>query len=148
MIKIIKYQSPFVKQQSVDRKNVGPMDRNSILVLDDEYDIVAIVKSYLERERYSVFGFTDPLMALEHFNTNYVNYGLVISDLRMPAMNGFDFIKGVKQIRSEVKVLLMSAFSVEDDSDFTMRFKSYNIDGFIQKPFSIRQLNNIVKKHV
>lgn len=124
------------------------MDRNSILILDDEYDIVAIVKSALGREKYSVFGFTDPLMALEHFNTNYVNYGLVISDLRMPAMNGFDFIKGVKQIRSEVKVLLMSAFSVEDDSDFTMRIKAYNIDGFIQKPFSIRQLNKIVKKHM
>jgi DNA-binding NtrC family response regulator len=124
------------------------MDRNSILILDDEYDIVATVKSALGREKYSVFGFTDPLMALEHFNTNYVNYGLVISDLRMPAMNGFDFIKGVKQIRSEVKVLLMSAFSVVDDSDFTMRFKAYNIDGFIQKPFSIRQLNKIVKKHM
>lgn len=38
-------------------------------------------------------------------------------------MNGFDF-KGVRQIKSEVKVFLMTAFVVEDDSDFTMRFKS------------------------
>ncbi|MGI8834704.1 MAG: response regulator [Nitrososphaeraceae archaeon] len=96
-------------------------------------------------EKYSDFGFTESLMALEHFITNSINYGLVISDLRMPDMNGFDFIKGVRQIKSEVKVFLMTAFVVEDDSDFTMRFKSYNIDGFIQKPFSIRQLNNMVK---
>ena len=60
------------------------MDRNSILILDDEYDIVTIIKTALEREKYSVFGFTEPLMALEHFNTNSINYDLVISDLRMP----------------------------------------------------------------
>ena len=123
------------------------MDRNSILILDDEYDIVAIIKTALERKKYSVFGFTEPLIALEHFNINSINYGLVISDLRMPDMNGFDF-KGVRQIKSEIKILLMTAFVAQDDSDFTMRFKSYNIDGFIQKPFSIRQLNNMVKNHM
>jgi two-component system CheB/CheR fusion protein len=127
---------------------VGLMDRNSILILDDEYDIVTIIKTALERKKYSAFGFTEPLMAIEHFNTNSINYGLVISDLRMPAMNGFDFIEGVRQIKSEVKVLLMTAFAVEDDSDFIMRFKSHNNNGFIQKPFSIRQLNNMVKIHL
>ncbi len=124
------------------------MDRNSILILDDEYDIVTVIKTALEREKYSVFGFTEPLMALEHFSTNYINYGLVISDLRMPVMNGFDFIKGVRQIKSEIKDFLMTAFVVDDDSDFTMRFRSYNINGFIQKPFSISQLNNMVKNHL
>ena len=124
------------------------MDRNSILILDDEHDIVTFVKTALEREKYSVFGFTEPLTALEHFNTNYINYGLVISDLRMPAMNGFDFIKGVRQIKSEIKVLLMTAFAVEDDPDFKMRLKSHNIDGFLQKPFTIMQLNKTVKNHM
>jgi DNA-binding response OmpR family regulator len=65
------------------------MDRNTILVLDDEYDIVGIIKEALERENYSVIGFTEPLMALEHFNVNYASYHLVISDWRMPVMNGF-----------------------------------------------------------
>jgi DNA-binding NtrC family response regulator len=124
------------------------MDRNSILILDDDYDIVSLVKTALEREKYSVVGFTEPLTALEHFNTNYINYGLVISDLRMPTMNGFDFIKGVRQIKSEIKVLLMTAFATEDDSDFTMRLKSHNIDGFLQKPFSVRQLSKTVKNHM
>ena len=124
------------------------MDRNSILILDDEHDLVTIVKTALEGEKYSVFGFTEPLTALEHFNTNYINYGLVISDLRMPAMNGFDFIKSVRQIKSEVKVLLMTAFAVEEDPDFTMRLKSHNIDGFLQKPFSVRQLSKTVKNHM
>ena len=69
------------------------MDRNSILIVDDEHDIVPLVKTALEKEMYSVVGFTEPLTALEDSDTNYINYGLVISDLRMPAMNGFNFIK-------------------------------------------------------
>ena len=64
-------------------------------------------------------------------------------------MNGFDFINGVRQIKSEIKILLMTAFAVEEeDSDFTMRFKSHNIEGFLHKPFSIRQLNKMVKNHM
>ena len=64
-------------------------------------------------------------------------------------MNGFDFINGVRQIKSEIKILLMTAFAVEEeDSDFTMRFKSNNIEGFLHKPFSIRQLNKMVKNHM
>jgi two-component SAPR family response regulator len=67
----------------------------------------------------------------------------------MSAMNGFDFINGVRQIKSEIKILLMTAFAVEEeDSDFTMRFKSHNIEGFLHKPFSIRQLNKMVKNHM
>jgi DNA-binding response OmpR family regulator len=42
----------------------------------------------------------------------------------------------------------MTAFAVVEDPDFTMGFKSHNIDGFLQKPFSIRQLNKMVKNHM
>lgn len=76
-----------------------------------------------------------------------MNYGLVISDLRMPAIDGFDFIKNIRQIKSETKVL-MSAFLVEDDSEFNIVFKSHNKDGFIQKPFSINQLRNTIKSYM
>jgi two-component system, cell cycle response regulator CpdR len=124
------------------------MDGNSILILDDEYDIVDLIKLALEKERYSVIGFTEPLEALEHFNINHVRYHLVISDLRMPVMNGFDFAENIRQIKSDIKVLLMSAFTIENDSDFIATSKSHNIDGFIQKPFSINQLINTIKNHM
>jgi DNA-binding response OmpR family regulator len=63
-------------------------------------------------------------------------------------MNGFDFAKSVRQIKSDIKVLIMTAFSIEDDSDFTTMLESQNIDGFIQKPFSIKNLKNTVKNHM
>jgi DNA-binding NtrC family response regulator len=121
------------------------MDKNSILVLDDECDIVTVIKTALENQKYSVFCFTESPIALEHFRNNYTYYGLVITDLRMPVMNGFDFIKSVRQIKSEIKVLLMSAFEINDDPDFADTFKTHNINGFLHKPFSIKELNLAVK---
>jgi PleD family two-component response regulator len=56
----------------------------SILILDDEYDIVTILKKSLSIAGFSVFGFTDPLLALEHFKSNSDMYEIVLTDVRMP----------------------------------------------------------------
>jgi DNA-binding NtrC family response regulator len=64
-----------------------------VLVFDDEFDIVALLKQSLQRHGYHVFGFTDLLLALEHFMRNSKGYSLVISDVRMPAMSRFEFVK-------------------------------------------------------
>ena len=66
---------------------------NAILLVDDELDIVAIFKQGLENQGFRVFGFTDPLLALEHFQINSDQYWLIISDLRMPEMNGYEYVK-------------------------------------------------------
>ena len=66
---------------------------NAVLFLDDDFDIVTIFKQGLEKRGFEIFGFTDPLLALEHFRLNFEKYGLVISDLRMPEMNGYEFIE-------------------------------------------------------
>ncbi|MDP9462862.1 MAG: response regulator, partial [Thermoproteota archaeon] len=67
-----------------------------ILVVDDELDIVLIFKQALSRQGYTVFGFTDPLLALEHFKVNSADYGLVITDVRMPRMSGFELAANIK----------------------------------------------------
>jgi two-component system, cell cycle response regulator CpdR len=65
-------------------------DQRMIQVVDDEFDIVNVIKLYLQGKGLNVFGFTDPLLALEHFRINCKNYMLIISDIRMPRMNGFE----------------------------------------------------------
>ncbi len=67
---------------------------DAILILDDEFDIMNVLMLGLEKNGFHVVGFTEPLLALEHFQKNSEQYGLVISDLRMPVMNGYQFIKG------------------------------------------------------
>ena len=86
----------------------------SILVLDDEFEIVTMIKSFLQKHGFHVYAFTDPHLALEHFQINARIYGLIISDIRMPQMNGFEFIKKVKGIKPEVKVFFMTAFEIND----------------------------------
>ncbi len=120
---------------------------NGILLVDDEFDITTVLRQGLEKQGFRVFGFTDPLLALEHFQINSDQYGLVISDLRMPAMNGYEFIKNIKRIKPEVQVFLMTAFEI-DDQEFRRLLQSVKIDEFIQKPIAIRNLSGIVKKYI
>ena len=101
-----------------NNSKISKINSGSILVLDDDFEITTLIKIALQRHGYSVFGFTDPFLALEHFKINHSTYSLVISDLRMPSMSGFQFIQNIKLIRPKINVLLMSAFDVIGDSEF------------------------------
>ena len=114
----------------------------SILVVDDELDIVVIFKQALSRQGYTVFGFTDPVLALEHFKINSEDYGLVITDVRMPRMSGFDLAANIKAIKPDAKVVLMSAFEVSDFEFLTPEFK---IKDFLRKPVDVKTLVRRVK---
>src|SRR5688500_19493489 len=63
----------------------------------------------------SIFTFTDPKLAFEHFRVNKHDYVLIISDLRMPGLSGIELIKLVKDTNSSVRSLLMTAFEVYDN---------------------------------
>ncbi|MFZ0515355.1 MAG: response regulator [Candidatus Nitrosopolaris sp.] len=118
-----------------------------IMVVDDDFDIVALIKSGLQMHHsFNVFGFTDPRLALEHFDINTASYHLVISDMRMPQMNGFEFIKKVKKVKPQIKVFLMTAFEI-NDVEFRRVLPSTKIDEFIQKPVSLKKLNTLVMNH-
>ena len=84
---------------------MGKKKNGSILVLDDDFDISNLLKISLMKQGYSVFGFTDPLLALEHFKINHSTYSLVITDLRMPVMSGFEFSNNIKLIKPEINVV-------------------------------------------
>jgi CheY-like chemotaxis protein len=120
----------------------------SILVLDDDLDIIVIIKSVLQKQGFVVFGFTDPYLALEHFKINANDYGLVISDVRMPGMNGFEFVSRVKELRPDIKAILMTAFEINDIKNSKLLPAGIRIDAYIQKPISIQALTSLTEKHV
>ena len=115
---------------------------HSILVVDDELDIVLIFKQALNRQGYTVFGFTDPLLALEHFKLNSSDYGLVITDVRMPRMSGFELAANIKVIKPDAKVVFMSAFEV---SDLEFSMPRVKINDFLRKPVDVKTLVRRVK---
>jgi CheY-like chemotaxis protein len=117
--------------------------QKSILVLDDDPDNATLFRLGLQRKFGSdVFAFTDPLLALEHFKINSERYGLVISDLNMPAMNGYELVTKVKQINPDIKICIISAFEVNDLE--LNPLNSVKIDEFLQKPLSIGKLTETI----
>ena len=67
-----------------------------ILLVDDDYDIVLLMKLSLETAGLSVSYFTDPLMALDTFRQMPSNYDLVILNIRMPHLNGYELVQQIK----------------------------------------------------
>jgi CheY-like chemotaxis protein len=124
------------------------------MVVDDEIDIITVIKHLLQVNNndnfFHVYGFTNPFLALEHFKLNYKDYVLVISDIKMRSINGFEFIRRVREIHPTVKVLLMSALNIDNDlfDSFQVLASSIMVDGFMQKPISIRNLIEIVQKTI
>jgi len=118
---------------------------SSILLIDDNFDIVRLMQRALKEHGFNVSAFTDPAGALEDFKINYRNCSLILSDTIMPKMNGYELIKKAKEIDKQVKVVLMSAFEINDEEFHTM-LSDIKIDAFLQKPFSMGKLNDVVEK--
>jgi DNA-binding NtrC family response regulator len=117
----------------------------NILVVDDEQDIVNLIKQSLELNGFQAYIFIEPSAALEHFISHSKDYDIVISDIRMPGMNGYEFIRNVKESNPKVKVILMTAFEI-DDKEFHDVLSDIKLDAFLQKPFHIQQLNEVIEK--
>ena len=93
--------------------NDKPLAR--LLVVDDDSDIVHVLKLGLLRKGFLVDGFTNPEEALYGFRSNSKAYCLVLSDIRMPYFSGIQLARKVKDIDSGVKVVLMTSFEIRDN---------------------------------
>src|SRR6185436_404439 len=119
-----------------------------VAIVDDELDIVNLFRDALNKIRgLSIFTFTDPLTAFEHIRMNKSKYAVVISDLRMPGINGMDLIYKIKKENPLIRTLLMTAFEV-DDKVFEDYTKNKIIDGFLQKPLKLSALESEVRKQI
>jgi response regulator RpfG family c-di-GMP phosphodiesterase len=118
-------------------------ERRSILLVDDEQDIINSVKRWLQADGFKVYGFTNPLQALEYFQNNSGDIDLVLSDIRMQKMNGYELVKRIKAIRPETRVVFMTA--LEFNEDMSKILPPIKIDGFMLKPGSLANLVNTIE---
>ena len=116
-----------------------------LAVIDDETDIVYLFKEALSQiNGIEVFGFSNPSLALEHFQMNHHNYRVVISDYKMAPMIGIELLGKMKDIKPSVSRILISAFEIQDEMDG----HGNHIDKFLKKPISMIELINEVQKLV
>ena len=121
-----------------------------VSIVDDELDITQLYQDaiYGKIDGISVVCFNNPVTALEHFIENKKDYALVISDLRMPKLNGLDLLEKVKMLNSNVRTILVSAYEVKEDEVFQKYMKEGIIDLFIEKPIPIDRLRQKVREQV
>jgi DNA-binding NtrC family response regulator len=113
-----------------------------VSIVDDELDITEIFLDALcdSIDGISVVTFNDPQAALEHFADHKSDYALVISDLRMPSLNGLELLKRIKNLSPNVRTILMSAFDYEFDELYRTYSDTGIIDSSIEKPVTIDAL--------
>jgi DNA-binding NtrC family response regulator len=119
------------------------LKRNLVMLVDDEIDITSLFTEVLTMNGIKVKAFSNPKEALRDFELNHQSYNLVISDIRMSPMSGVEFIKKLREIDSNIKVILMTAFEIEGN-----QLTEIDTDEFFNKPIRMNDLVQIVKKYV
>ena len=119
------------------------ISRLRIMVVDDEKDILRIIKRDLESNdltNFKVEVFSDSESALDTFNSHPADYyDLVLTDIRMPKMNGFELYRQIKQRNPEMKIAFITAFEITKE-EFSKVLPSIDVEHFIKKPITMSNL--------
>jgi DNA-binding NtrC family response regulator len=114
-------------------------DRSTIVVVDDESDLVFMFKVTLEMNGYNVIGFTNPVEALEYLKENHDKCTLLITDYRMPEINGCELGTKIKEIDEKIKIIIITAYeNIIENADFEL----------IKKPISTTKLLEVVANNI
>ncbi len=130
------------KKQHVTREK---LKSPSVLLIDDEADALTIFKRTLEIAGMKTYAFTNPVLAVEHFKANPNIYDIVVTDIRMPQMTGFQVARAIKEIRADIKIAFATAFAI-NVSEFRKILPSTKVDAFITKPIAPKRFVEIINE--
>src|ERR1041384_3123224 len=103
--------------------------KQRVAVIDDEEDLVQLFVEAFKAHGYDVRGFSDPLAAFEHLYSHHSDYSLVLTDVRMPSIDGFKLAELVHQMDTKIKIICMSAYEMYDKE-----LRESQINEFVKKP--------------
>ena len=120
------------------------MVAKQVMVVDDQEDIVTVLTQMLKRQGYQVHAFTKPLEALSHAE-ECKECKVVVSDVRMPEMNGFQLVRALRTFRPDMKIVLMTALEISA-KEWQLALPSTKVDQFLTKPFSVDTLVQAIEE--
>jgi two-component system, OmpR family, response regulator ChvI len=124
------------------------MKKKKVMIVDDELDLSLLLKTLLEENNFKVDWYTDPVLALNKFKRNF--YDLLLLDIKMPKMNGFELYRELKKIEKRIKVCFLTALTELYEYDKFKEEVSPKEDEryFIPKPIEnedlIKWVNSII----
>lgn len=121
-------------------------NKKKILFVDDEPDLTSLFKKVLESAGFNVNVFNNSYDALRDFKPYF--YDLVMLDIVMPKMNGFDLYKELKKLDPDVKVCFLTASEKYREGLREGEYQTLSKDLFIQKPLSIKDLTKEIHKRI
>ncbi|MGE0086423.1 MAG: response regulator [Desulfococcaceae bacterium] len=120
-----------------------PRGNENILIVDDELQILKILKQMLERIGYQITARTGSIEALEAFKANPYRFSLIVTDFTMPNMTGLGLAKEVLSIRSDIPIIMCSGFSEQVDAE---KAKACGIKEYLIKPVAISDLARSIRR--
>lgn len=114
-----------------------------ILLVDDEEDIRNTTSQMLEQDGFSVVTCKDGLEALAIFKVDPRKFDLVLLDMIMPGMKGTDLFQAMKQLRPDIRALLVTGYSTTEEAQ---SLQKQGLDGILQKPYSHKDLKTALGK--
>ena len=108
----------------------------SIMIVEDEWDLARLLGMYVANSGFDSILFTEPLLALDHYIQNSKTYALIVVDWSMPDLNGVELAKEIRKFNSQVKILLITGWLVEDVLD-SIGFKEAKISAVLRKPIDL-----------
>jgi len=112
-----------------------------ILLVDDEPDVTYTIKKIVEDNGYKVDSFNDPILALNYYKADF--YDLVLLDIKMPTMDGFELYLKIREKDPKVKICFLTVIATFNEEFRKIRLalgKTINEDYFIQKPVEMEDL--------
>ena len=117
-------------------------------MIDDEVDILLTLEYYFQKRGLHLVTFTNPVDALAHFEQNSTRYDLVLTDLKMAHMMGYELAGNIATINPEVKIVTMSAFEIDEGQMQVAKKLTNKLVDHIKKPFSLSDLEALLNKHL
>ncbi|MGB8024948.1 MAG: response regulator [Nitrososphaeraceae archaeon] len=125
-------------------------EKRRILVVDDEPDMTLLFKMALESDgSFTVSTFNDPVIALSNFKAGL--YDLIILDIKMPKMDGFDLYQEIKKIDSQVRICFLTASEMYYEEFRKEAYYTLDRDMFLRKPIEnedlLKKINMIIRSN-
>ncbi|HKG31082.1 MAG TPA: response regulator, partial [Nitrososphaeraceae archaeon] len=134
-----------VQQHQLEHIEKNSLKNKRIMLIDDEADILWLFKMILESdERLKVDSFADPLVALENFRPGL--YDLLLIDIAMPKMNGFELYDKIRELDKKVKISFVTASEMYYEEIRKETFPELDTNCFIRKPIANEDLIQRVRK--